>query len=698
MRTYWQRLIWLAGVGLLLNGAAPAVEFFVAPAGSDAGPGTRSKPFSTLDGARRAVREHRRQHPEETVIVTFKAGTYPLGEPVVFEVADSGPSAEHPIIYRAAAGAPVLISGGRAIRHWQQDPERRGVWKAHAGTDWQFNQLWVNGRRAVRARTPNYGEFFTLDQVEEEGVEGEANAVRHTFRAPVRDLDTLKYTTPDELARAEVLIYHKWDTTRERLADASPTAGRFTGLGSKMQPWNRMERGCLFYLENFPGALDAPGEWFLASDGWVYYQPLPGEDMARAEVVAPAVEQFLHFAGEPKDPAGRVRHVVFQGIQFQHGGLAIPPGGLPPLQGALNVDATAILLDGAEDIRFQNCAVEHIGSTAFWFRKGCRGCVADTTRIFDVGIEGVRIGEMQLVPEPERTGGIVITNCIIQTGGRMLPHAVGVWIGHSGDNVLSHCDVGDFFYTAVSVGWRWGYAESGAKRNRIEYNHLHHLGYRILSDMGGVYTLGPSEGTVVSNNVIHDVYSTRYGGWGLYTDEGSTGIRLENNLVYDVRDGCVHQHYGKENVFRNNILAFSQEGQVAITRAEPHLSFTFENNIVYWDEGYLLGYGGWKAGAKVDLRNNLYWRANGKPFDFAGMSWKEWRDKGNDEGSSIADPLFKDAARRDFTLRRGSPALRIGFQPFDPSLAGVQGTKAWRRLASDRSYPEPYKPAKQGQP
>jgi hypothetical protein len=265
-----------------------------------------------------------------------------------------------------------------------------------------------------------------------------------------------------------------------------------------------------------------------------------------------------------------------------------------------------------------------------------------------------------------------------------------VWIGQSSDNTITRCDIGDFFYTGISVGWRWGYDESAAKRNRIEYNHLHHLGYRILSDMGGVYTLGPSEGTVVSHNVIHDVYATRYGGWGLYPDEGSTGILYEDNLVYNVQDGCIHQHYGKENIFRNNILAFSDQGQIALTRAEPHLSFTFERNIVYWDQGQLLGYAGWGNGAKVILRNNLYWRAGAKPFDFAGKTWEQWRTAGNDEGSLIADPLFVDPDKRDFHLKPGSPAEKIGFKPFDFSQAGVQGEPEWKKLATSLEYPKPY--------
>ena len=355
----------------------------------------------------------------------------------------------------------------------------------------------------------------------------------------------------------------------------------------------------------------------------------------------------------------------------------------------MNIDATAILLDGARDIRFGDCAVEHIGSTAFWFRHACRDCRRSPHPGVRCRHRGGPIGEPNIVPDSVAPASITFNNCIIQSGGRMVPHAVAVWIGQAPIIGLRTATL------AISFTPRCRLAGAGAttrvRRNEItSINHLHHLGYRILSDMGGVYTLGPSEGTTVRNNVIHDVYATRYGGWGLYPDEGSTGILFENNLVYDVRDGCVHQHYGKENIFRNNVLAFSEEGQIALTRAEPHLSFTFEHNLVYWDKGHLLGYAGWKNGAKVNLRDNLYWRAGGQPFDFEGKTWEQWRASGRDEGSLIADPMFVDPLHRDFRLRPGSPAEKIGFHAIDYTQAGVQGSAAWKTLAASVEYPKPY--------
>ena len=670
----------------LASVAVPASEFFVAPNGSDQNPGTERKPFASFQRAQAAVRAERASTGDSTVTVTFRAGTYHLEKPVEFTPADSGASVSLPVRYRAQPGEEVVISGGVPVTGWSSDPEHPGVWKARAPLS-EFNQLWVNGNRAVRARTPNYWEFSAIHSVAEEPA---GSHFKHTFKVAPESLASLRGLDKSALRGVQMVIFHKWDTTREPVDSVSTDEGIITTYGTKMQPWNGMDKESLFYLEGWLGALNAPGEWDLDQGGWLHYWPRPGEDLAHAEVVAPVSHGFLAFTGSPEKSESWVQHIHFEGLKFRYAELRIPEAGLPPGQAGMNIDATAILLDGARDIRFGDCGVEHIGSTAFWFRHACRDCLVAHTRVFDVGIEGVRIGEPNIVPASVRTGEITFNDCIIQSGGRMVPHAVAVWIGQSSDNWITHCDIGDFFYTAVSVGWRWGYDESAAKRNHIEYNHLHHLGYRILSDMGGVYTLGPSEGTTVRNNVIHDVYATRYGGWGLYPDEGSTGILFENNLVYDVRDGCIHQHYGKENIFRNNVLAFSEEGQIALTRAEPHLSFTFEHNLVYWDKGHLLGYAGWKNGAKVNLRDNLYWRAGGQPFDFEGKTWEQWRASGRDEGSLIADPMFVDPLHRDFRLRPGSPAEKIGFHSIDYTQAGVQGSAAWKKLAASIEYPKPY--------
>ena len=160
-----------------------------------------------------------------------------------------------------------------------------------------------------------------------------------------------------------------------------------------MQSWNRMERDCLFYLENLLPAADAPGEWYLAPDGWLYYLASPGATPDKLEVVAPVVERFLVFKGEDGDPGRRVQNIEFRGLKFRHGELKLPAEGLPPAQAAMNVNTTAILLDGARDIRFQDCAVEHMGATPFWFRQACRDCRVERTRMFDLGVAGVRIGE-----------------------------------------------------------------------------------------------------------------------------------------------------------------------------------------------------------------------------------------------------------------------------------------------------------------
>jgi hypothetical protein len=181
--------------------------------------------------------------------------------------------------------------------------------------------------------------------------------------------------------------------------------------------------------------------------------------------------------------------------------------------------------------------------------------------------------------------------------------------------------------------------------------------------MGGIYTLGKQPGTVIRNNLWHDIAGLRYGGWGIYFDEGTSDAVAENNLVYRTTHGGFHQHYGKDNIVRNNIFAFGRDCQIRRSRPEDHLSFSFEHNIVYWNQGEL--FEGDLNDNNFRFDSNLYFRTDGKPVTCAQWSWADWQKRGQDVHSLVADPLFAAPDRGDFKVRAGSPALGLGFKPFD---------------------------------
>ncbi len=615
------------------------------------------------------------------VRILVEEGIHSLTDPIVLGAADSDVT---------WTGRNAVFSAGRAVTGWEKAEGQ--LWKAVLPDKaWVFEQLWVNGRRATLARSPNKGYHHITEAVGPDVFPGlTENMNFHAFSIAREQYEVLKALSPPQRSQVLLTVTHAWAVGQCRIMEMNDEVSAIRIKGRARYPFVEFEPDQRWWMENFRAALDAPGEWFLDREkSEVLYFPLPGEELSTVQVIAPAADKFLIIKG--------ARNIRFEGITFQHSQYRYPADGLHDGQAATTTDGS-IEIEDSSGIHFKDCRIAHTGRHGIWFKNGCADSSVRHCHLHDLGGGGVYVGETKRPEEPRVNHHIVVDDCIIQNGGRLHPSACGVVFTHTQHCAVTHCDIGDFYYSGVSAGWNWGYGDTASRQTLVENNHIHHLGWGYLSDMGGFYGLGTSPGTIVRGNHVHHIVSHRYGGWGLYNDEGATDTLMENNLVHDTWNAGFHQHYGYFNTVRNNIFAFGKSAQIQASRNEARLRFRYMNNIVVWDPSAPLLDGGewnWKFFDKPErgdpkdsllFRSNLYWRTDGKvPETLARnvFTWEEWRTMGRDAGSKFANPMFEDLAARDFRLRPGSPSASIGFKPWDFSLAGVRKEDAqWRALAA----------------
>ena len=693
---------------------AQTIELYVAPQGRDTWSGALSEPnaegtdgpLATVKGAQERIRNlkytprnlavpHTTAGVSGPIVVWLRGGRYPIAEPILVTPEDSAP-----VTYAAYPGEKPIIDGGVRVTGWRvEELNGRRVWvtdlpEVAAGT-WSFRQLFVNGERRHRPRLPRRG-LYRMEAVPGMPLPAGWGGGGYTqFVAAEGDMKPFR-----SLDDVEVVYVHFWIEERSPIAAFDPDTRTVTmsrpsrtnlvgSHGSQLAD---------YYLDNVFEALEEPGEWYLdRSTGRLTYVPKPGEDPETAEVYAPRVLQFLRVIGEPE--SGRfVDFVRFQGITFQHSDWRHPgedeQSSIDLLtnasvagnrRGAFAACAQAaadvpgvITLEGARFCAVEDCTIRNAGWYGLYIASGCEGIRVVGNDMVDLGAGGVKInGAAASEPACLRTHNNRIADNHIHEAGRVFHSAVGVLAMHAYGNVIAHNHIHDLYYSGVSSGWVWGYAENVSHHNLIEKNHIHHIGQGLLSDMGGVYLLGVQPGTVVRGNLIHDVEKAHYGGWALYTDEGSSHVVLEDNVCFSTNGEIFHQHYGRENTFRNNILAFGGEAMVAYTRIEPHVGFTFTRNIVLSSSSPMFRHDYGPGGRRILSDLNLYWTTSEEPptmnpgADPSGpLGIESWRELGYDLNSLVADPQFADVAARDFGLGPDSPAWRIGFRPIDISDVG----------------------------
>jgi len=583
---------WRIGGLLFLCFSISATEISVSPSGNDKAAGTREAPKATLSAALRQAREMRRVNAsgiEKGIQIVIKGGVYSLYEPLFLRPEDSGTS-QSPTIISGAEGETVSISGGVQLTNWKKSGK---LWVTNVpdfnGRPFDFRQLWINGRKAVRAR--NVIDF--------------ENMARIVNNDPVNEILWVPTSSVKSILKApyaELVLHEMWCVANLRIKSievhGDSAEVRFHQPESRIQfehPWPRPMvspgRNSAFYLTNAKELLDQPGEWYHdIKTNKLYYYPLAGEKIAGVDAIVPALETLVRAEGTLDRP---VENIIFKNIQFNHTTWMRPSEkGHVPLQagmyltdaytldpkmirgdnnhkldnqGWLGRPAAAVQISAANNIDFKNCTFEHIGSTALDYVSGNRSGNVEGCVFRDIAGNGVVVGgfspaaqEAHLPYDPtdkrevcnnQRIANNLFTDVTNEDWG-----CVAICAGYVSNINIEHNEISEVSYTGISLGWGWNQTVNCMRNNRVHANHIHHYA-KHMYDVAGIYTLGSQPKTTITENYIHDIYKPGYAHdpkhwFYLYTDEGSSFITLKDNRTE--ADKFLKNANGPGNTWENN--------------------------------------------------------------------------------------------------------------------------------------------------
>ncbi|MBL7222243.1 MAG: right-handed parallel beta-helix repeat-containing protein [Candidatus Brocadiae bacterium] len=641
-----------------------SIVLYVAPTGDDGAGGTRAAPFGTLARAVAAVRQRRAAAAQPARIV-LRAGRYFVAGTLVLGRQDSA------LTVTAEAGEKVTLSGGRRITAWK--PYRGKIVQASlaaAGVaDCAFGDLYHNGQRQPQARVPNFDPVHprTGGFAYNAGVVEKGSLTK--FRYDPAVIDPARWKHPRR-AIVDFFPWHNYGNTISTVKHIDTTArvlevhrGRYA-----LQPDDR------FTVRNVFEELDAPGEWYADPDTKTLYYWPPAGDLAQAEVVVPALASIFDIRGDAKAGA------FAENITLTRLALRDCRGPAVRLAAARRCAVTAC------DVRNVMTAVA-LGDQS----HHCRVVGCDITQ---TGSSGVTITG---TPEQHaRVSHHVVDNCTIYDFGWRLKEVAGIYL-----SCASHCTVS---HNHIHDGPRWGIMQNAGNNNTFAYNHLHHLNFETC-DTGAFYTVTCaggwdrwmvvatnklSRGHEVHHNLIHDTggygkvrpghWQSPHYCWGIYLDLASSGYHVHHNVVYNTYLGGFMIGGGQDNVCDNNVFVNGRTTQIYFCpwiRMRHHFPMAgnrVERNVIAYaaDGARLYNLSGRFRDPFAAFRRNLVF-AHGKPLHLVAekaRTWEAWRQRGQDEGSRVADPRFVDAAKHDYRLRPDSPALKLGIESVDLSTVG----------------------------
>ena len=547
----------------------------------------RITPDSSLADAVRHARELRRLGQASIVTIHLAAGTYFLYEPLRLRPEDSG---------LTIAGNNAVISGGLKITNWKKQGKLMVAdVPDFNGRPIDFRQLWINGSKAVRARSVPV--VFTdgndpFEQMPRIRTYDKKNHVLWVSKTAVSKIVNAPY--------AEMVLHEMWCTSNLRIKDLSvhgdSVAVTFHNPEAKIQfehPWPspmtpNTGHPSPFYLTNAKELLDEPGEWYHdIRTHKLYYMPRQGETVR--EAIVPVMETLVDVIGSAERP---VRNITMKGVTFSHTTWMRPSEkGHVPLQagmylteayklrpqidrpnnhkldnqGWLGRANAAVELRYAEDVNFDGCRFEHLGGSGLDYVFACRRGTTTHCTFTDIAMNGYVCGsfspeglETHLPYAPtdfrEVCTGQTVSDCDFHDVTNEDWGCVAIAAGYVNGITIDHNTIHDVSYTGISLGWGWNRDLVCMKDNKVHANLIYNYAQHMY-DCAGIYTLGNQPGTVISENVVRDIARPSYvhdpNHWFyLYTDEGSSNITIKDNWTPEEK--FLQNANGPGNVWENN--------------------------------------------------------------------------------------------------------------------------------------------------
>jgi len=551
--------------------ASPSKEvlFYISINGDDTNPGTKEKPFATLERAKIAVQNSIKNNRNQNSTIFIANGFYTIENPVVFESEFFGGNSKVQI--KALNGANPVISGGVLLRNWQKNDE--GLWVAKLPkkgiSDWKPRELFIDNKRAIRARFPNT-DYLCVKKVGKDR--------RTNFQFNKGD-----FPIPENINSLELVLLHDWSISRIGVKEINAVKKRLTtvdSIGARKPAFfniDNWEKNPRYYLENAIEFLDIDYEWFLNQKEQKVYLKLPeNQNPEMLQIIVPFSTGLIQFKGKENQS---IKNIHFEGISFKHCAWKIPDAGYCGIQ-ACHFDArpengwteipAAIKVEWAENCTFENCSFENLGTSGLWLSTGCKSCSVTNSVFSDISANGIMIGEgkgrfingeVWWKKSPEQVAlRNTIENCTVTKSGVQFYGAIGIWCGISAETTIKNNEIFNLAYSGISIGWEWSPAKTPCRNNVVDGNHIHHI-MRVLSDGGGIYMLGLQAGSKLINNHIHDVKINAGSAEsnGMFLDEGTTDVIVANNLIYNIAKSPLRFHRATSNLVKNNYLFCTNE-------------------------------------------------------------------------------------------------------------------------------------------